>query len=65
MANWFGNMFNWYLGWNLMLFWIFCGDFLALFGTYQPGFDMMVATLDEWRPPSVGDIYHNPMKIGI
>jgi len=64
MANWFGNLFNWWLGLGLMWFWIVCGDFVAFFGSWQPGFDMMYATLEEWKPPSVGVIYENPMKIG-
>lgn len=59
-----GNLFNWYLGGLIMLFWGWVGNILSFFGQWKIGHHFVMSAFGEWRMDEVSDVFLNPLKLG-
>ena len=62
-GNWFGNLFNWWVGSIIMGFWQWIGQILGIFGLWQTPLDAVIEFLPDWQPPEMGNTYQNSMKL--
>ena len=63
-GQWLPNLFDWLVGFILIMFWLTFRPFFSLLGWWQIPLDSMIAIYDQFAPSDVSDIYLGYLSIG-